>query len=359
MSLTKVFDNLNDAIFVVNHHGELTYFNAAASDLICGTTVDTIGIPRVTEMLNLVLNEQIVLPVRFKVSAGFATQEFHTTLTRIYSFYIVSMTASVSWLNQADADQPRKLHYSPITSLREQLDVLSDLLIAAGSLDSDASSRQLDLSRLDDLSDKLADIKVMLSMLLPTSVDQIRPVSLSILMMEVLENLKAKSAIRSLDVEVYDQPQFAIFVSCNSDWLRKALMQCLMYVIGNSTEARTIRVVIGYSELFNTIKITAGDQRVLAENVEMIGKAHFVANPLKRPHPSYISPNLSLALHVLDKFKGNLIINDTEHHEELLLKFPSGEIQFEDADLSIQQCKLYARELAELKSKLDTSRDIQ
>lgn len=348
MSLTKVFDALTDAILVVNQTGEVSYFNKPGSKIIKGTHIETIGIDRLDEMLKLVLNEQIRLPFTFTVRLSNNT-EYEATVSKLYSFYIVAISNQESvpaYSQQASGKGKNSTHVG--VHIREMLNNEIELITSlADSFTDDAAGRlQGELGKFKSKLDMVMNAIFM------SGPNDTQPVET---MLEAIGQDGAFTTLaRDVELNVYglSEIDFA-FLFCSQEWFEIILVESLNHLITDDRYRFDLVVGVDQDSHYLTIHIAGKDDSVVPfhKRLSMKKLIHSEARGDEGLTTAGYH-DMALARHIVEQLQGYVAVLGQDS-SGILIKLPTGSPPGDENELLLEQSRLFAQELGELRLTID------
>lgn len=350
MSLTKVFDSLSDAILVVNQVGDVSYFNRSASELINGTSIETIGIDRLRNMLKLVLSEQLNLPCSFKVVIDKEHGEYQVTISKLYTFFIVALSKLPLDTNLHKHSKSNE-HRTPNNH---------ETLIKTFFRDQFKSLVALYDAELKDLGAappyKALNYREKFEMLMDVLFSDIpeKPYPIYDLIKISCATLKNNASLKSHELSIYTASDFQKpQVRCRQDWFTFIFLDCLLFVATDSLNEYDVETRVDEDSQYLTIHIFTRDNTVTSIHRKLIMKHKFDSKGINCSHDliTHDSSTLTVSRYLTEKLRGNIEVIARSPRPRIIIKLPIGDTTFDEHELLIKQSDLLLKELADLKSK--------
>lgn len=354
MSITKIFDSMSDAVMVINHYGEVSYFNRAASEIIYGETIDTIGIDRLSNTMKLVLNEQINLPYSFDVFIESKGLNYRATVSRLYSFIIVALSIPLggqdtkeeqSFISDMHPDSTLSLIHGYIST---QVKLLSTSFIS--------HSENYSAYYLEEAIRIHQQRIEMLTEAIFSSPSQKKPRFMTEMIQDACPKINRLLFAGTIDLSVYnlsENEEYKDFY-CNQVWFTLMLMDILDFVTMQKKTNRAVVIDFSQTSHYKIMQFSVQNLNVLPIHHHNL----LFSEKLEGIESSSISkelntlPPLTIASFVINKLRGNLKITKKHKSPSLLIKLPAGH-HSEEHELLHRQSKIFARELAEIKLKME------
>jgi K+-sensing histidine kinase KdpD len=352
MILTDVFDDISDPVMILSDEGVMSYSNRAAKKLVQGDTIDTIGIPPLQRLFRELGYGNLQLPLTFQFRTE-DHQRFMVKINRLYSAFVVHCMR----LNPVQESQ---------TLRRNIVKMLHDLLSEPLEQFEDGVEAMLaDLSQkglLERIERSTYESVIELSKLLTRHISHIHELGELYLddFQQSHENIPASSLLDGVLEHYEDEPRASEMIRvtkvsndnlfCNDHWMETALISCVDYALKQADSDDKVLIKHESNRFFHQFTVFVRDEDF--SEVEKY-ESDTPVTPMRSQDFDYsdsLELELLLAQRVLEMHGGQLIVDDTSKTERLVLELPADGQQAKD-DMMVQQAKLYAQDLAQLKSQ--------
>lgn len=348
MSITKVFDALTDAILIINQTGDVSYFNKPGAKIIKGTHIETIGIDRMDEMLKLVLNEQIRLPFTFTVRSS-SNIEYEATVSKLYSFYIVAISDQKS--SSAYPKSPSLKGKSSTQvgvhireMLNNEMEHISSL-ISSVTVDTDVRLQR----EIGKLKNKLDVVMNSIFMSAPKETQSVEMMLEGIGHDEVFPTLS-----KSVELNIYDLSEIDFaFLFCSQEWFEIILVESLNHLITDNRYKFNVVMGVDQASHYLTIHIAGKDDSVVPIHKQLSMKKLLKGEEITHEgNSSTRNHDMALARHIVEKLQGYVAVLGQDY-SSIVIKLPIGSPPGDENNLLLEQSRLFAQELGELRLKID------
>lgn len=347
MSLTKVFDTLTDAILVINQRGEVSYFNKPGSKIINGTHINTIGIDRLDEMLKLVLNEQIHLPFTFTVRLANNTK-YEATVSKLYSFYIVAITNQGAAPAYQQAGGKGKNSPQIGMHIREMLNNEIELIISLASLLTNGADQSLQ-SELTKLKNTLNMVMNAIFLHGPKNTQSVATMLEAIGQDGAFTTLTRDAELNIYGLSEIDSP----FLFCSQESFEIILVESLNHLITDDRYRFDVVIGVDHDSHYLTIHIAGKDGSVVPSHKRLSMKKLIHSEARGGKGLTTAGHNdMALARHIIEQLQGYVAVLGQDS-SGILIKLPTGSPPGDENELLLEQSRLFAQELGELRLKID------
>lgn len=345
---------MSDAVLVINHYGEVSYFNHAASEIIYGETIDTIGIDKLASTMKLVLNEQIILPYSFYVYIESKGIKYRATVSRLYSFFIVALSIPLVEQQTKEAQLFTSDMHPDSTLILIHDYISTQIKLLSTSFISHSENYP---AHYVEEAIRIHQQRIeMLMQVIFSSPSQKKPHLMTEMIREACPKLNRYLFVENIDLSVYrlsENEEYEDFY-CKQEWFTLMLMDILDFVTTQKRTKCAVVVDVIQSSHYKILQFSV-------QNIKVLPIHHLnllFTRTLEGLDSSDLSkklntlPPLTIATFVINKLRGNLKITNKHKNPSLIIKLPVG-FHSEEHELLHRQSKLFARELAEIKLNME------
>lgn len=356
MTLKQVFDDLSDGILIVNHDGDISYFNQKASSLISGETVDTLGLATLQRMMQLILSGELSCPIRFAERPA-PSIEYSVKIINLYSYYVVQFV---------EVKRPKNyqnLKHSAIRMIEDKLGRKLQLL--SGNLESlltyyhddrKSAAPGLIMNTIDligNLSLSISELEHLSELYLEDPLHSYSRVAPVTLLRSALNQVKGNCQRKNISVKIRKKRSSVAKFYCNATWVKMAMTECLLKVIDDADNHSTILLKMDLHGHFLSIIIE--NTSAIQSNQDADDNVTWIDYPMgTRTHLNHIEYSvnfdLSLAERVISLHGGSLKMTHSDWEHKFIIELPVGYQPGIDTSLTEEQLNIYAQDLAKLQA---------
>lgn len=360
MSLRKVFHGLSDAIIVFNDEGTVTYTNEPADRLIDGKTIKTLGLTQVSKMMERLIQGEIQTPLRFEVfSDDYARHQ--VSINKLSSGYVVTLAALKAESSFVVLKKNTMLLLKDRLTL--PLIALSDTLSqAAISLDTPLLRHKLHQiqdgldSQIQQLLEHVKEIDILFDLYTTDAVEAFSNVTPLTIIKAAVKEVEPQLKAKSSTLLVRKRRNSKAILQCKTKWMVLAFSECIRHVIQKAQSHSNVHVTMALHDHFLTVRIGAVDSdSSLPETDGTWIPIHPASGKTSFTETIYNADlDLSLAERIIFLHQGNLKSYWTDEGTQIVIELPVGEVQQHNSILMQQQSRLFARELAQLRARVES-----